>query len=45
MRYENQVVLDMTPQANSKPSPDAAPKHPAGKAPAHTSKAARAKGE
>jgi cell division protein FtsQ len=31
MRYENQVVLDMTPQAASKPSPDAAGKQPAGK--------------
>src|SRR6202522_711007 len=30
MRYENQVVLDMSQQANSKPSPDAAAKHPAG---------------
>jgi cell division protein FtsQ len=30
MRYENQVVLDMTPQANAKPSPDAEGKHPAG---------------
>jgi cell division protein FtsQ len=29
MRYENQVVLDMTPQANAKPSPDTASKHPA----------------
>ena len=48
MRYENQVVLDMTPQA-TKPSPDAAGKHPAGhpagKLPARTAKAARAKGE
>jgi hypothetical protein len=42
-------VLDMTPQANSKPSPDATSKHPAGhpagKPPARTSKAAKAKGE
>ena len=49
MRYENQVVLDMTPQAAPKPSPEAAGKHPAGhpagKPAAHTSKAARAKGE
>jgi cell division protein FtsQ len=49
MRYENQVVLDMTPQATAKPSPDATGKHPAGhpagKPPARTSKAARAKGE
>jgi cell division protein FtsQ len=45
MRYENQVVLDMTPQAMPKPSPEAAPRHPAGKPPARTSKAARAKGE
>ena len=49
MRYENQVVLDMTPQATSKPSPDATSKHPAGhpaaKPTARTSKAAKAKGE
>jgi cell division protein FtsQ len=45
MRYENQVVLDMTPQTNSKPNPDATSKHPAGKPPTHTTKAARPKGE
>ncbi len=49
MRYENQVVLDMTPQATPKPSPEAAGKHPAGhpagKPPARTSKTAKAKGE
>jgi cell division protein FtsQ len=45
MRYENQVVLDMTPQANSKPSPETAVKHPAGKPAARTAKAARAKAE
>jgi cell division protein FtsQ len=57
MRYENQVVLDMTPQANSKPGADAAPKHPAGhsavhpaphpagKPTTHTSKPAKAKSE
>jgi cell division protein FtsQ len=44
MRYENQVVLDMTPQAMPKTSPDPAPKHPAGKPSARTSKPARAKG-
>jgi cell division protein FtsQ len=51
MRYENQVVLDMTPQANAKPSPDTAAKHPAGKPAAHPAgkpkgtKAAKAKSE
>jgi cell division protein FtsQ len=50
MRYENQVVLDMTPQATSKPSPDATSKHPAGKMKGtalrpYLTKAARAKGE
>jgi cell division protein FtsQ len=38
MRYENQVVLDMTPQATAKTSP-------AGKPTARPSKATRAKGE
>jgi cell division protein FtsQ len=55
MRYENQVVLDMTPQANPKPSPDTASKHPAGHpagkpaghspGPSKGSKAAKAKSE
>ena len=55
MRYDNQVVLDMTPQAAAKPAPEAAAKkaaaHPAGKPTKGTAtrpngtKPPRAKGE
>ena len=55
MRYENQVVLDMTQQASAESGQDAAPpsantpsqpqsKHPAGKPAAKSPKAAKAKG-